>query len=158
MDEEIFRFRAELRLRAARDMCRRFLIFGSCMQLDDESYYGLKAAVAEQFQIHPNEIIVVARPSWVFRSRRRNDIEPLVKPQTSTWPSSRRSFSTMYGMKSFNISTPQGHGKLVGSCGNNRRSRCISCCVHNQQTMQLLLRNRKSYLLATAHSGLPPAA
>jgi len=59
MDEEISRFRAELKLRAARDMCRRFLIFGSCMQLDDDNYYGLKAAVAEQFQIHPNEIIVV---------------------------------------------------------------------------------------------------
>jgi hypothetical protein len=66
MDEEVSRFRAELRLRADRDMCRRFLIFGSCMQLDDESYYGLKAAVAEQFHIHPNEIIVVGSTKLGF--------------------------------------------------------------------------------------------
>jgi hypothetical protein len=66
MDEEISRFRAELKLRASRDMCRRFLIFGSCMQLDDEGYYGLKAAVAEQFQIHPNEIIVVGSAKLGF--------------------------------------------------------------------------------------------
>jgi hypothetical protein len=66
MDEEISRFRAELKLRAARDMCRRFLIFGSCMQLDDDNYYGLKAAVAEQFQIHPNEIIVVGSAKLGF--------------------------------------------------------------------------------------------
>ena len=46
MEEELSRFRAELLNRNAREMCRRFLIFGSCMQLDDERYYGLKAAVA----------------------------------------------------------------------------------------------------------------
>jgi hypothetical protein len=47
-------------------MCRRFLIFGSCSQLDDERYYVLKAAVAEKFEIHPNEIIVVGSTKLGF--------------------------------------------------------------------------------------------
>ena len=66
MEEEVSRFRTELRLRAARDMCRRFVIFGSCMQLDDDNYYDLKAAVADQFEIHPNEIIVVGSAKLGF--------------------------------------------------------------------------------------------
>ena len=66
MEEEVSRFRSELRRRDARDLCRRFLIFGSCAQLDDESYYGLKAAIAENFNIHPNEIIVVGSTKLGF--------------------------------------------------------------------------------------------
>jgi hypothetical protein len=66
MEEEVSRFRSELLIRNARDMCRRFLIFGSCMQLDDERYYGLKAAAAEYFDIHPNEIIVVGSAKLGF--------------------------------------------------------------------------------------------
>jgi predicted nucleotidyltransferase len=66
MEEEVSRFRSELLLRDARDICRRFLIFGSCTQLDDERYYGLKAAVAEEFNIHPNEIIVVGSTKLGF--------------------------------------------------------------------------------------------
>jgi hypothetical protein len=64
--EEISRFRTELLVRDARDMCRRFLIFGSCTQLDDERYYALKAAVAENFEVHPNEIIVVGSTKLGF--------------------------------------------------------------------------------------------
>ena len=66
MEEEVSRFRSELLLRDARDICRRFLIFGSCTQLDDERYYGLKAAVAEEFAIHPNETIVVGSTKLGF--------------------------------------------------------------------------------------------
>jgi hypothetical protein len=66
MEDLVSRFRAELRDRSPRDMCRLFLIFGSCVQLDDDRYFALKAAVAERFAIHPNEIIVVGSTKLGF--------------------------------------------------------------------------------------------
>jgi hypothetical protein len=66
MDEEIRRFQSELRVRNARDICRRFLTFGSCGQLAEEAYFNLKAAVAEKFEIHPNEVIVVGSTKLGF--------------------------------------------------------------------------------------------
>ena len=66
MDDEISRFQSELRVRSARDICRRFVIFGGCRQLADEAYYDLKAAVAEEFEIHPSEVIVVGSTKLGF--------------------------------------------------------------------------------------------
>jgi len=66
MDDYISRFRNELVARSPRDICRRFLIFGSCQKLADESYYDLKAAVAEEFHIRPNEVIVVGSTKLGF--------------------------------------------------------------------------------------------
>lgn len=66
MDDEISRFQSELRVRSARDICRRFVIFGGCQQLADEAYYDLKAAVAEKFEIHPSEVIVVGSTKLGF--------------------------------------------------------------------------------------------
>lgn len=64
MDQGVFR--AEIKVRTARDMCHRFLIFGSCSHLEEELYYGLKASIADQFQIHPSEIIVVGSAKLGF--------------------------------------------------------------------------------------------
>jgi hypothetical protein len=66
MGEEVSQFRSELLIRSPRDICRRFLIFGSCAQLDDDRYYRLKATIAEHFSIHPNEIIVVGSTKLGF--------------------------------------------------------------------------------------------
>src|ERR1700686_4470077 len=64
--EQLTRFRSELLVRQPRDMCRRFLIFGSCVHLDDDRYYSLKSVIAEKFAIHPNEIIVVGSAKLGF--------------------------------------------------------------------------------------------
>ena len=74
MEEEVSRFRSELLLRDARDICRRFLIFGSCTQLDDERYYGLKAAVAEEFAIDPQRESLLALRNWAFPLLQRKAI------------------------------------------------------------------------------------
>lgn len=66
MANEISRFCSELLVRQPRDICRRYLIFGSCTELDDERYFSLKAAIAEQFNIHPNEVIVVGSAKLGF--------------------------------------------------------------------------------------------
>lgn len=66
MDELTIRFRTDLATARPRDLCRRFLIFGSCALLDDDRYFSLKAAIAEKFSIHPNEIIVVGSAKLGF--------------------------------------------------------------------------------------------
>ncbi len=66
MNDEVSSFQSELRMRAALDICRRFIIFGSCRQLTDDAYYKLKATVAEKFDIHPSEVIVVGSTKLGF--------------------------------------------------------------------------------------------
>jgi predicted nucleotidyltransferase len=66
MDDYILQFRNELIARSPREICRRFLIFGNCQELFEERYYSLKAAIAEEFHIHPNEVVVVGSTKLGF--------------------------------------------------------------------------------------------
>jgi hypothetical protein len=86
MDEEIRRFQSELRVRNARDICRRFLTFGSCRQLAEEAYFNLKAAVAEKFEIHPNEVIVVGSTKLGFSIVPEKRYRPFGIARTSMLP------------------------------------------------------------------------
>jgi hypothetical protein len=46
-------------------MVRRHVIFGDCFVLTTEAYLDLKENIGRQFGVHPNEVLVVARVSWV---------------------------------------------------------------------------------------------
>jgi hypothetical protein len=59
-------FRAELRTRSAKEIVREHVIAGTCRSLDDASYRDLKEKVAEQFDVHPNEVIVVGSAKLGF--------------------------------------------------------------------------------------------
>lgn len=66
VEEDILNFRSELLKRDPRDISRRFLTFGSCKRLDDEKYHNLKDKIAQNFGVHPNEVIVVGSAKLGF--------------------------------------------------------------------------------------------
>lgn len=41
------------------DIARRYVVFGDCAVINSDQYFSLRKVVAEQFQLHPNDVLVV---------------------------------------------------------------------------------------------------
>lgn len=52
-------FRGSVENLAPLDVVRRHIIYGSCFALLDEQYYKLRRSASDEFDVHPNEIVVV---------------------------------------------------------------------------------------------------
>lgn len=59
IDDRIAAFKGDLATLSLRDIVRRHIISGSCAALEEDAYYGLRAAVAAKYELHPNEVLVV---------------------------------------------------------------------------------------------------
>lgn len=59
IEDRILAFKADLKRLRPLDVVRKNIIHGSCAIIDDQSYFTLRGHVADQYEIHPNEIIIV---------------------------------------------------------------------------------------------------
>lgn len=59
IDDKIARFKRDLGLLSVPMMVQKHITYGACHVLSDEQYFELKARVAEQFSLHPSEVLVV---------------------------------------------------------------------------------------------------
>ena len=73
IEEEIIIFKEELRTLQSSEIVQKRIIFGDCLMLDKSTYHLLKTKVAEQFSIHPNEVLVVgsAKSGFSIAPRKR---------------------------------------------------------------------------------------
>lgn len=66
IDEEILKFKEELKGMSASELVQKKLIFGECQILDKERYFLLRLKVARNFNVHPNEVLVVGSAKLGF--------------------------------------------------------------------------------------------
>ena len=59
IDENVLRFKHDLKRLNPLQMVRRHIVHGACMMIPDDTYYELRECVAEQFETHPNQVLVV---------------------------------------------------------------------------------------------------
>ncbi len=59
-------FRADIKYRSVESAVQKHLTFGACCLLPDDAYFELKHAVAENFKIHPSEVLVVGSAKLGF--------------------------------------------------------------------------------------------
>jgi len=59
LTERIDRFRADLPTMSALAVVQRHITQGECYALDEHQHISLKTEIAQEFQIHPNEVVVV---------------------------------------------------------------------------------------------------
>jgi hypothetical protein len=56
---QISSFKADLLERNVSVVIRRYITFGNCFILNDDKYFELKSEIAENFKLHPSEVIIV---------------------------------------------------------------------------------------------------
>jgi hypothetical protein len=66
IEERIKDFRADLPQHDVADLVRRHITSGDCFTLSPNLYYELKARIAENFGIHPTEVVVVGSAELGF--------------------------------------------------------------------------------------------
>jgi hypothetical protein len=66
LDIEVDAFKADLRAYSTSELIQKKLIFGDCQMLDKERYFLLRLAIAKQFKVHPNEVLVVGSAKLGF--------------------------------------------------------------------------------------------
>ena len=59
IQERINAFKASLRAFDATTVTRRHVVFGECATISEDEYFSLRSAVADRFNLHPNEVVVV---------------------------------------------------------------------------------------------------
>jgi len=59
IEERRVRFKVDVRKFAASSVVDRHIIFGDCYILDKDSYFNLKEQVADHFEIHPPQVVMV---------------------------------------------------------------------------------------------------
>lgn len=59
INDHVTQFKGDLKVYSPRDLARRHVIFGDCATISPEVYYRLRSCVAEKYEIHPNEVIVI---------------------------------------------------------------------------------------------------
>jgi hypothetical protein len=59
VEERIRNFRQDLPQREVTELVRRHITYGDCFMLSANSYYELKALVAQHFEVHTSEVVVV---------------------------------------------------------------------------------------------------
>lgn len=66
MEEHIENFKCDFNVLSPIEIVRKRIIFGNCVILDDNSYLSLRNKIADRFDLHPNEIIVVGSTKLGF--------------------------------------------------------------------------------------------
>lgn len=66
MVKEIDRFIYDFEKLSPIELVRKRIIFGDCQVLDENSYLALRVEIASNFNLHPNEIIVVGSAKLGF--------------------------------------------------------------------------------------------
>jgi hypothetical protein len=66
IEEKIARFRDDLLAQKAIDVVRKHIIHGSCTVLSDDSYLRLRTEVANKYNLHPNDVLVVGSSKLGF--------------------------------------------------------------------------------------------
>lgn len=66
VDERIRRFKADLPALLAPAIVQRYITQGECFALDERQHIAVKTEVAQHFQIHPNEVVVVGSGKMGF--------------------------------------------------------------------------------------------
>ena len=60
MDDRINAFKNDLTALSPIDIARRHVVFGDCAVIDPDEYFRLRSIVAVQYELHPNDVLVVA--------------------------------------------------------------------------------------------------
>ena len=59
MDERIAAFKDDLATLSPIEITRRHVVFGECAVIQPEEYFRLRSTVAAQYDLHPNDVLVV---------------------------------------------------------------------------------------------------
>jgi hypothetical protein len=59
IEKQILHFKSDLKTMSPVDIVRRHIIHGECFILDDAAYFDLRVKVAAQYNLHPNDVLVV---------------------------------------------------------------------------------------------------
>jgi len=59
MVDRITAFKNDLTTLSPIDITRRHVVFGECAVIDPDEYFRLRSTVARQYEIHPNDVLVV---------------------------------------------------------------------------------------------------
>lgn len=66
IENRIKGFKSELGLYPSLDIARRHIIFGECAILNQKEYFNLRSSIADNFKIHPNQVLVVGSSKLGF--------------------------------------------------------------------------------------------
>ena len=66
IQERIQFFKSELRALPPLDIVRKHIIAGECAIIADSAYFQLRSAVADKYEIHPNEVLIVGSSKLGF--------------------------------------------------------------------------------------------
>src|SRR6266568_8267073 len=75
IQQRIDKFKSDLRMDISR-IIRKHIIFGDCWVFDNEKYFDLRAHVADNFNIHPSEVLVVGSARMGFSVAPRKRYQP----------------------------------------------------------------------------------
>lgn len=59
-------FKGDLANLSARKMIRKHIIYGDCAAISQTQYFDLRSEVAEKYEVHPNEVLVVGSAKLGF--------------------------------------------------------------------------------------------
>lgn len=76
IEDEINAFKEGLRNLSSSEVVQKRIIFGECQILDRDAYHQLRAKVAEKFDIHPNEVLVVGSAKLGFSIAPQKQYKP----------------------------------------------------------------------------------
>lgn len=76
LDDRIGNFKTAIKDSAPLRVVRRHIIHGDCYILSDEQYFNLKSEIADHFEIHTNEVVVVGSAKLGFSIARDKRYRP----------------------------------------------------------------------------------
>jgi hypothetical protein len=102
-------FREDLAVLTAVEMIRKHIIYGECAVMSAKQYFDLRSEIANKYEVHPNEVIVVGSSKLGFsiaptkRYRHFTDLTSLLF---------LRSYSTKCGRQFITIGTMAATGSV----------------------------------------------
>ncbi len=66
IQKRIDRFKSDLSKMHVPAVVRKYITFGDCYILDSDKYFDLKAEVAEHFDVHTSEVLIVGSAKLGF--------------------------------------------------------------------------------------------
>lgn len=66
IEEHIVKFKSELSISSVSDIVQRRIIFGECLILSKNDYHSLRLKVGNEFNVHPNDVLVVGSAKLGF--------------------------------------------------------------------------------------------
>ncbi len=64
--DRIDKFKTDLLTMQTPKIVRKYVTFGECYNLDNEQHFSIKDQIAESFQVHPSEVLVVGSSKLGF--------------------------------------------------------------------------------------------